>query len=173
MLSTPAAASCPTLRSLPACACVHDQDRSVNTLISPLDYVYSSMSYPCFSDLVDEIFLHSPPDLCVSFPCTFSHRGLGVRDCLDDEKIIRVFYYTSRNDTHLSHTEAQEIEPFPHCFPSPCNAIMAIPFSHPCLCSWAPNYHPTVFVSHVTSYNVVTFKVNRTPLHFPQGRPLR
>lgn len=28
---------------------------------------------------------------------------------------------------------------------------MAISFSHPCLCSWAPDYHPTVFVSHITS----------------------
>lgn len=105
---------------------------------------------------------------------------MGVHDCLDDEKIIRVFYYTSRNDTHLSHTEARGIEPIPHCFPSPCNAIMALSFPRPCLCSWAPNYHPTVFVSHITrsdlsimGLSVIPFKVNRTRLHFSQGRRLR
>lgn len=76
--------------------------------------------------------------------------------------------------------EAREIKPIPHCFPSPCNAIMALSFPRSCLCSWALNRHPTVFVSHLTSsavtimgLSVIPFKVNRTRLHFPQGRRSR
>lgn len=116
----------------------------------------------------------------VLFPVFFLVLGVGVCDCLDDEKIIRVFYYTSRNDTHLSHTETQEIEAIPHCFPSPCNAIMGLSFPCPCLCSWAQNYHPIVFVSYITGSDltvmgllVIPFKVTSTRLHFPQGRRLR
>lgn len=98
----------------------------VNTLISPLEYVYSSMRYPCFSDLVDEIVLRL--SIPVFLPSLYFLVG-GFHNCLDDQNIIRVYYYTSRNDTHLSHTEAWEIEAIPHCFPSPCNAIMALFFS--------------------------------------------
>lgn len=152
----PVAASCPTLTPLPACACVYDQYLCVNILISPLEYVYSCLSSPCFSDLFDEIVLRFIPPLVPLFPVFFFsvRGGVRVHVCLDDEKIIRVFYYTSRNDTHLSHTEAREIEPIPRCFPSPCNAIMPLSFHCPCLCSWAPNYHPAIFVSHRTSSDI-------------------